>query len=89
MIDIGSAIPATLARLKKLPVGNSLELLTYKRDRGLRIGRTGDNAFRVREFGFRTEVFEVDLESMKKLLKTLLKREFPRSNKVRVQESGS
>lgn len=84
MIDIGGAIPNILTRLKKLPVGEGLELLTFKRDRGLRIRRTGEDAFTATEFGFHAETYEVDLKAMKKLLKAVLKREFPRSNKVRV-----
>lgn len=84
MIDINGAVPNVLTRLKKLPVGQTLELLTFKRDRGLRITRTGKDLFTAREFGFRAETHEADLKEMKRVLKTVLKREFPRSNKVRV-----
>lgn len=86
MLDIAGAIPNILTKLKKLPVGNSLELLTFKRDRGVRITKTGADSFTATEFGYQAATFEADLKGMKKLLKTVLKREFPRSNKIRVRE---
>nr|WP_321513651.1 hypothetical protein [uncultured Pseudodesulfovibrio sp.] len=86
MLDIAGVIPNTLTRLKKLAPGSGLELLTYKRDRSIHIVKSDDDAFIITESGFQENVFSSDLKSMKKLLRTLLKREFPRSNKVRVQE---
>lgn len=86
MLDIANVIPNTLTRLKKLMPGSGLELLTYKRDRSVRIVKNNDNTFIVTESGFQENTFSCDIKGMKKLLKTLLKREFPRSNKVRVQE---
>ncbi|MBG0789467.1 MAG: hypothetical protein H0S80_03100 [Desulfovibrionaceae bacterium] len=88
MIDIAGAVPAILSRLKKLPAGRGLELLTFKRDRGLRVVKTGEDAFTATEFGFRAETVRADLKGMKRVLKTVLKREFPRSNKVRVRPLG-
>lgn len=85
MIDIAGAVPAILSRLKKLPTGGGLELLTFKRDRGLRIVRLGRDRFEAAEFGFRADTVRADLKSMKRVLRTVLKREFPRSNKVRVR----
>ena len=86
MIDINGAVQTALTRLKKLPVGRSLELLTFKRDRGVRIRKTDHDCFEVAEFGFLDQTVEANQNSMKKLLKTVIKREFPRSNKVRVLE---
>lgn len=86
MIDINGAVPNIMTKLKKLPLGHGLVLLTFKRDRGLRIFRTEEDAFRAEEFGFRAETHEADLKGMKRLLKSVLKREFPRSNKIRVNE---
>ena len=84
MIDISGAVPNILTRLKKLPVGQGLELLTFKRDRGVRILRAGEDQFSVTEFGFHAETVRADLKGMKRIIKTVLKREFPRSNKVRI-----
>lgn len=86
MLDIANVVPNTLTRLKKLTPGSGLELLTYKRDRSVHIVKNNDNAFTITESGFQENTFSSDLKGMKKLLKTLLKREFPRSNKVRMQE---
>lgn len=86
MIDINTAVPTVLSRLRKLPEDATLELLTFKRDRGVRIQRHGD-AYAVTEFGFRDETASVDLKSLKKLLKTIVKREFPRSNKAHLRET--
>jgi len=85
MIDMGAALATTLARLKKLPDNGTLELLTFKRDRGVLVRRTGDG-FEVREFGYREEISDVSAKDLKKRLKTILKREFPRSNKVHLRE---
>jgi len=85
VIDIGAALPTALSRLKKLPDGATLELLTFKRDRGAAVRRTGA-VYEVREFGYRNENSVEDARGLKKRLKTILKREFPRSNKVRLRE---
>lgn len=85
MIDIGGALPELLTRLKKLEPGNTLEMLTFKRDRGARITKHAADRFTVEEFGFAQSELETNQKSLKKVLKTILKREFPRSNKIRVQ----
>jgi hypothetical protein len=85
MIDLGAALPTTLSRLKKLPDGAVLELLTFKRDRGVAVRKTGE-LFEVKEFGYRDETATEDAAGLKKRLKAILKREFPRSNKVHVLE---
>ncbi|WP_319470946.1 hypothetical protein [uncultured Pseudodesulfovibrio sp.] len=86
MIDKAGAIPNILTRLKKTAIGSGIDLRTYKRDRSVVIMRTATDSFSVRENGFRQETFDVDTKGLKKLLKTLLKREFPRSNKIRVYD---
>ena len=87
MIDKSSVIRTVLERLNKLPVGHYLDLRTYKRNRSVMIiKRAGD--LLVREDGFFKEEFVVDDSKLKGLLKTLLKKEFPRSNKVRLYSMG-
>ncbi|AMK10681.1 MAG: hypothetical protein AB7E51_15505 [Pseudodesulfovibrio sp.] len=86
MIDLGSALPSALNRLKRLEVGGFVELLTFKRDRGVEILRTGEDRFEVREFGYRDETVQAGQKDLRRLLKTVLKREFPRSNKVHLRE---
>ncbi|MEF2230897.1 MAG: hypothetical protein V3571_08210 [Pseudodesulfovibrio sp.] len=88
MIDKTTAIPAILRRLEKLPEGHAIDLRTYKRNRSVVIARTGADAFDVVESGFCEERFRVKGDGLKKLLKTLLNREFPRSTKIRVYDLG-
>jgi len=88
MLPKSSLIPSILERIKKLPVGHYLDMRTYKRNRFVLIIRTGEDAFHLIEKGFYEEEFDSDLRGLKRLLKTLLKKEFPRSNKVRVYAMG-
>ncbi|QJB55386.1 hypothetical protein [Pseudodesulfovibrio sp. zrk46] len=88
MIDKATAIPAIMNKLKKLPVGHAIDLRTYKRNRSVVIARVADDEFDVVEKGFHEERFLVPLSRMKKLLKSLLKKEFPRSTKMRLYDLG-
>ncbi|WP_041720832.1 hypothetical protein [Pseudodesulfovibrio piezophilus] len=88
MIDKATAIPTLINRLKKLPVGHAIDLRTYKRNRSVVIARTGDDEYEVVEKGFADERFSTSLGRMKKLLGILLKREFPRSTKIRLYDLG-
>jgi len=86
MIDKAGAIPTITTKMKKLPIGQGLDLRTYKRDRSVVILRVAEDGYEIREDGFEKKQFETDFKGLKKLLKTLMKREFPRSNKIRVYE---
>lgn len=86
MIDKANAIPTILTKLKKLEIGTGLDLRTFKRDRSVAIRRTGTDSYEVMEDGFDKARFTSDIKGMKKLLKNLLKKEFPRSNKIRVYD---
>jgi len=84
MIDKTAIIPAVVKRLKAMEPGTFIDLRTYKRDRSVVIHKLGDDSFRIVEDGFSSEKFEGDLVFVRKLMKSLLKKEFPRSNKVRL-----
>lgn len=88
MIDKATAISTVLKRLRKLPVGHVIDLRTYKRDRSVLIRREEEDLFYVREDGFEKNEFRTSIAGMKKLLKTLLKIEFPRSTKIRLYNLG-
>lgn len=89
MIDKANIIPAVLERLKSLPPGHYLDVRTYKRNRYVLFIRNGEDDFLVIENGFFQQRFEnVSLKKIKKLFKTLLKKEFPRSTKIRVYNMG-
>ncbi len=85
MNDKATITPTVMGRLSKLKLGQCLDMRTFKRDRSVAIIRTGDESFTVIERGFHEETWEeLTTEHIKKLMKILLKREFPRSNKIRL-----
>ncbi|MBF0195893.1 MAG: hypothetical protein HQL71_15140 [Magnetococcales bacterium] len=84
MIPITTVIPTIKNRIKKLPLGYGIDLRTYKRNRSVLIIRETDDMFTVIQNGFGKGQFEVSTAELPRLLKGLLKKEFPRSNKVRL-----
>ena len=89
MIDKTRVLDVVAERLRSLPVGHYLELRTYKRDRALLIVRRTEDQLRVLQRGFEEVDHEVDRAKLRRLLKSLLKKEFPRSNKVRLYTPGA
>lgn len=89
MIDKATAIETVMRKLKKMPVGHAIDLRTFKRNRSVVIARISEQEFDVVEKGFHEERFQLPLSKMKKLLKTLIKREFPRSTKIRLYDLGA
>ena len=88
MIDKVTALETVLRRLDKLPLGHAIDLRTYKRNRSVVIRRAGDDLYEVVENGYEYARFQAPLDKMKKLLKGLLKKEFPRSTKIRLYDLG-
>ena len=89
MIDKTNIIPAVMERLQTLPVGHYLDIRTYKRNRYVFFVKKGEDDFLIVENGYFQERFEkVPMKKIKKLFKTLLKKEFPRSTKIRVYNMG-
>lgn len=85
MLDKAIAVQEVLRRLQKMDSGESLELLTWKKDRSLLLVRQSRDEVYVYERGFAEQEYRVSSGKLKKLLKTLLKREFPRSHKIRLK----
>lgn len=75
-------------RLKKLPDGHYLDLRTYKRNRSVVIVKIDADNLLVIEDGYFNQRFQIKAEKLKKLLKTLLKKEFPRRRKIRLYVMG-
>lgn len=89
MIDKSSAISTILERLDKLPLDHCLEIRTYKRNRRVLFQRMDENTWDVHQDGFEKDFFEaVAQEKMRKLLQALLRKEFPRSSKIRLYALG-
>ena len=88
MIDKSKIIDTVCERLTKLPTGHYLDLRTYKRNRSVIIVKMGEDDLLVIEKGHFEDRFRLRLDKLEKLLKTLLRREFPRSRKIRLYAMG-
>jgi hypothetical protein len=84
MIDKTRIVDTVCERLKTLPVWHCLDLRTYKRNRSVIIAKLAEDDLLVIENGFFKERFRVKPEKLRKVLKTLIKKEFPRSRKIRL-----
>jgi hypothetical protein len=88
MIDKSKIIDTVCERLEKLPLGHYIDLKTYKRNRTVIIVKIDEKTLLVVEDGYFKERFLIKSGKLKKLLKTLLKKEFPRSKKIRLYDMG-
>jgi hypothetical protein len=77
-----STLNRVLLLLEKLPSGKAIEILCHKRNRMVKILKKNEDYFLITERGFWEEDFEVEKKELRKLLKKLIKREFPRSHKL-------
>jgi CHASE2 domain-containing sensor protein len=89
LINIQSAIKQVLQIVRRLEPPQGVEILTYKRNRGITIIKIDDETVSVQERGYEENTFQVETDRLAKLLKTIAKREFPRSRKVRVYQLDS
>ena len=85
VIDISSVIITTVQRINKSEPGSGIKILTYKKDRHVSITRIDDTRLQIEERGFEQRKFEIEEKQLKKAMKTLIKREFPRSRKVHLK----
>lgn len=82
MLDIKNFTRTPIEKLKKMKIGDKMELLTYKRDRKVVIVKIGEEICNVLEDGFEVvEYSAIENSQLAKLLKQLQRIEFPRSNK--------
>jgi hypothetical protein len=88
MIDRTNIMETVMERLKKLPTGHYLDLRTYKRNRSVIIIKNTEDDFMVIEDGYFKERFQLKSEKLKKLLNAILRKEFPRSHKIRLYVMG-
>jgi len=88
MIDKTKIIDAVCERLEKLPLGHYLDLKTYKRNRTVMIVKVDVKELLVIEDGYFKDRFLITPDKLRKLLKTLLRKEFPRSQKIRLYVMG-
>ena len=88
MIDKTKIIDTVCERLEKLPLGHYIDIKTYKRNRTVIIVKIDEKKLLVIEDGYFKDRFLIKFDKLKKLLKILLKKEFPRSKKIRLYVMG-
>ena len=82
MIPISQFIMKTCLTLMKCQVGDKIIIKTYKKDISIEITK-GEETHEVKEAGYEHNLYkDVSESELKKLLKQLKEKEFPRSNQV-------
>ncbi|ADH86628.1 conserved hypothetical protein [Desulfurivibrio alkaliphilus AHT 2] len=89
LISIDNIGKQVRQRLNKMTPPAGLEILTYKRNRGLAVFKQEDGTLQVREWGYEENAFTTTMDELPRLLKVIAKREFPRSRKVRFYQLES
>lgn len=84
--NIDSVGKRIMIMLKKLSPPQGVEVLSYKRNRGIVLLLEDDSMVLFRERGYLEQEFLVALAELQKPLKIMMKREFPRSRKVRLYQ---
>jgi hypothetical protein len=84
LVNIDSALKDVLSRLRKLAPPQGIEVLSYKRNRSIRVMPVGDGRVLVHERGYAERKMEIETSELQKVLGAIFKKEFPRSRKVRV-----
>lgn len=83
LVNIDTALHDAIRYISKSPINGGVEILSYKRNRTVALLRLDTETISVRERGYRIEENSVTMSELSKVLKPILKREFPRSRKVR------
>lgn len=82
MVDLSNFIDFTFIKLKRLEINQGVSILTFKKDRKVSVMKR-ENYYDVIEDGFFKETFtNLDDKGVRKLLKSMVKKEFPRSNRL-------
>ena len=80
-VDNGRVLHEIMQRIKKIKNGEGVLLQPYKKDRSVCV-EVRKRDYVVHERGFFHNDVVVEGKKIKKLLKTMCRREFPRSNKI-------
>ncbi len=89
LIPINTVHRQVLHLLNKITPPGGVELLSYKRDRSIALICMENEQYRIIERGFEDQESLVDSARLSRVLKTMIKREFPRSRKVRLFKFSS
>lgn len=84
LINIDSVRSQVLRELARQDPPGGIELLSYKRNRSVAIQCLDEDTFLIQERGYVEQEMVSSQRELPRLLKVLIKREFPRSRKVRL-----
>ncbi|EGT5620121.1 hypothetical protein BUL45_13750 [Clostridium perfringens] len=83
MVSIADFVDVALYTLKRIEINDKVNFKTFKKDRQVEIEKIDNRLFNVIENGFDRNVFlNLDEKNLKRTLKYLQKKEFPKSNKL-------
>ncbi len=84
LVNIATVLADTRRLIKKTSPPGGVELLSYKRNRGISIIKKNSTHLELRERGYLDQKLIIPADRLVKELGTMIKREFPRSRKVRL-----
>lgn len=83
LVNREAALNKAIQLINCCEIGSGLELMSYKRNRTIALIRTSENTVTFLENGYTTREAAVEMTILKKLLKSAIAYEFPRSRKIR------
>ena len=86
LVNIDSVQRQVLLLVAKTKAPAGIELSFYKRNRCIAITVLPGEQYTVHENGYLSQELQVEKNELPKLLKTMIKREFPRSRKIRIHK---
>ncbi len=89
LVNIEMAYAELIYHLKRCSVGAGMELMSYKRNRTIAVLKVNSEDFRILEKGYVVGEVAVSAVQLEKKLKKIMKREFPRSRKIRLHKFTS
>ena len=83
LINISTVLRHSLQTLAKIPPAGGIGLYSYKRNRKILVEKQATGKFLIHEDGYRISTGELHQDDLENELRSAVKREFPRSRKVR------
>ncbi|MBM9513240.1 hypothetical protein [Desulfogranum marinum] len=84
LINISAVRKKTITTLMKTTPPGGVALFSYKRNRSVALIRQDEEIFLIKEHGYIVQEVVSRTDGLSRLLKEMIKREFPRSRKVRL-----
>ncbi len=83
LINKSAILSYTLRELQKIPLLSSVGLFSYKRNRRVFLHKASEESYLIKVNGYVVSEKEISRKNVEKELRTIIKREFPRSRKIR------